>query len=690
MIKESVISVIEDKCNKCFKCISVCPVKSCNSAIGDSVSVIDKSCLGCGACVSECDNGARIVKDDITLFFEKLKKEDFIAIVAPAVVSVFPKTYLKLNGYLKKLGIKAVFDVSFGAELATKSYLEYIKKHQPDTVITQPCPSLVNYIEKYKPELIPYLAPVDSPMLHTIKYIREFYREYNDCNIVVLSPCAAKRLEFNDTYPDALNVTFKSILDHFKDVNIQLSQFEEVEYSGSRAERAVLFSSPGGLKRTVERALPDISSKIRKVEGRDIVYKYLGNLKKNITNGTSPLIVDCLNCEMGCNGGPGTGNADKSIDELEYTIEKRSDANIKKNKRINKEINAYWKENLFNRSYKNRSSVAALNVPTSEQLKEIYRTMNKNGIDDIYNCTSCGYNSCEKMAEAIFNGINAPTNCHHYQLSVLSQLDNKNKEIAEQLEEEVKKSNSLTSKARERMSAMEQFTSQQVTAIEESSAAVEEMLASIRSISNISNTRKSLLEKMNSSFNSVGDELSRMVTSVSSIEESVGVVDEMNKLIEDVAERTNLLSMNAAIEAARAGHTGKGFAVVAGEIKKLADASLNNAGQIKESLNGITSYVKESVSISRESKEKSKDMAYLITQVKDSFNEIAGGMDEIAIGSDEISQSLNVMSTSSKDIEELYREVKEVMNDMMGMIYDMENLLGQLAQKSSEPSLINV
>lgn len=688
MIRESVISVLEEKCNKCFKCISVCPVKSCNSAVGDSVSVIHESCLGCGACVSECDSGARIVNDDITLFFEKIKKESFIAIVAPAVVSVFPQTYKKLNGYLKKIGIKAVFDVSFGAELATKSYIEYIKKHNPDTVITQPCPSLVNYIEKYQPELLPHLAPVDSPMLHTIKYIREFFREYNDCNVVVLSPCAAKRLEFNDTYPDALNVTFKSLIDHFSNMNVRLSQFEEVEYSGSQAERAVLFSSPGGLKRTVERALPNISAQIRKVEGRETVYKYLSGLKKSINNGTSPLIVDCLNCELGCNGGPGTGNSNKSIDELEHSIEKRSDSHIKSNKKINREINSYWKENLFNRTYKNRSTSVTINTPTSDQLKEIFSSMHKNGIDDIYNCTSCGYNSCERMAEAIFNGINEPGNCHHYQLSVLSEMDNKNKEIAELLEDEVKKSNNLTSRARERMSAMEEFTSQQVTAIEESSAAVEEMLASIRSISNISNTRKDLLEKMNNSFNSVGDELSRMVSSVSSIEESVGVVDEMNKLIEDVAERTNLLSMNAAIEAARAGHTGKGFAVVAGEIKKLADASLSNAGQIQESLNGITSYVKESVAISKESKDKSKDMAHLVSQVKDSFNEIAGGMDEIAIGSDEISQSLNVMSSSSRDIEELYSEVKEVMNDMMGMIYDMENLLGQLAQKSEEHSLV--
>lgn len=685
MSENRVICEVTENCNKCFKCISVCPVKICNDAQGDSVTINKDLCIGCGACVSVCENGARTVTDDFTSFFKGLKSEAYIAIVAPAVASVFPKDYLRLNSYLKRVGVKAVFDVSFGAELATNSYIEYIKNENPKTVITQPCPSLVNYIENYQPELIKYLAPVDSPMLHTIKYIREFYREYDNCKIVVLSPCAAKRIEFNDTYPEALNVTFTSLKEHLDNQKVNLGEYKETAYDGDEAERAVLFSSPGGLKRTVERALPGISHKIRKVEGRDVVYDYLKELEGSIHNGTAPLIVDCLNCDKGCNGGPGTGNSHKSIDELESYIEKRSTVHIKKQKKISRDIKSYWKPHFFKRSYRDKSLGHSYREPNLKELNDVYKLLNKKDAKDIYNCTACGYNSCEKMAGAIFNGINRPENCYHYQLGELYKLEQKNLGITVKLEEEVKKSNALTSKARDRMSAMESFTSQQVSAIEESSAAVEEMLASIRSVSNISQTKKGLLESMNNSFNSVGDDLSRMVVSVSSIEESVSVVDEMNKLIEDVAERTNLLSMNAAIEAARAGHSGKGFAVVAGEIKKLADASLNNAGQIQESLRGITDHVKESVKISHDSKDRSISLVNVVNQVQDSFNEITGGMDEIAIGSDEISTALNVMSSSSRDIEELYIEVKEVMNEMMGMIYDMESLLGQLTKKSVEP-----
>lgn len=684
MVKEVVISVEKEKCNKCFKCISVCPVKMCNDATGEGVEIRSDLCLSCGACVNSCDSGARSVDDDFSLFFKDLKSNKFVAIVAPAVVSVFPKSYKRLNGYLRKIGVEAVFDVSFGAELATRSYLEYIKSSNPGTVITQPCPSLVNYMETYKPELLNYLAPVDSPMVHTIKYIREFYREYREHRIVVISPCAAKRLEFNDVYPDAYNVTFKSITEHFDNHLIKLTDYQEVEYIGPEAERAVLFSSPGGLKRTVERALPDISPRIRKVEGKDVVYDYLDSLKSSIDTGVAPLIVDCLNCEKGCNGGPGTGNAHKSIDLIESQIERRSEGNRKRNKKIEKEISRYWKESLFTRKYRNKSGKAKFNIPDMNQLTSIYSRMNKDGERDIYNCTACGYNSCEKMATAIFNGINIPENCYHYQQKEVDNLNRKNQDIAYQLEGEIKRSNSISKKAKERMESMESFTSQQVSAIEESTAAVEEMLASIRSIAKIADTRRELLNKLDASFISVGEDLGGIYRSVSEIDDSLSGINEMNSLIEDVAERTNLLSMNAAIEAARAGQAGRGFSVVATEIKKLADASLVNAGHVHDSIKGITDHIKKSVEISGASKNRTGEMGEVVESVRDSFIEINSGMDELSIGSDEISKALKLLSDSSRDIEALYQECRSSMEDMIGMIYDMEELLGEITGNREE------
>jgi iron only hydrogenase large subunit-like protein len=171
-----VIFVDKDKCVNCHRCIAVCPSKMCNDGSGDFVKVNHEMCIGCGACIEACVHGARKGIDDAEDFFNSLKRGDnVVAIVAPAAAAHFKGKDLELNGWLKSIGVKAVFDVSFGAELTTKSYVEHIKKNDPKLVISQPCPAIVTWIELYHPELIQYLSPADSPMAHTITMIKRFY-----------------------------------------------------------------------------------------------------------------------------------------------------------------------------------------------------------------------------------------------------------------------------------------------------------------------------------------------------------------------------------------------------------------------------------------------------------------------------------------------------------------------------------
>ena len=127
-----VIFVDKDKCVNCHRCIAVCPSKFCNDGSGDYVKINHELCLGCGACIEACKHGARYGIDDTDSFFSALKnRESVVAIVAPAVAAHFRGKDLELNGWLKSIGVKAVFDVGFGAELTTKSYVEHIKKNNP-------------------------------------------------------------------------------------------------------------------------------------------------------------------------------------------------------------------------------------------------------------------------------------------------------------------------------------------------------------------------------------------------------------------------------------------------------------------------------------------------------------------------------------------------------------------------------
>ena len=123
-----IIDVDKDKCVNCHRCISACPVKLCNDGSGDHVTVNPDLCIGCGECLRACSHEARTVIDDFDMAMRDLRSGvKMVAIVAPAVASNFPHRYLNLNGWLYSLGVDAFFDVSFGAELTVKSYLEHVK-----------------------------------------------------------------------------------------------------------------------------------------------------------------------------------------------------------------------------------------------------------------------------------------------------------------------------------------------------------------------------------------------------------------------------------------------------------------------------------------------------------------------------------------------------------------------------------
>jgi iron only hydrogenase large subunit-like protein len=186
-----VIGIDYEKCINCYACIAACPVKYCMDGSGDVLTINNDMCIGCGNCISACTHHARKIIDDTARFFNALNGgEKIIAIAAPAVASVFSGNHLRLNGYLQSLGVKAVFDVSFGAELTVVSYLKYIAEKKPRMVIAQPCPAIVNYIEHYVPELLYRLAPVHSPAICTAVYMRK----YKDIPgpYAFLSPCVAK------------------------------------------------------------------------------------------------------------------------------------------------------------------------------------------------------------------------------------------------------------------------------------------------------------------------------------------------------------------------------------------------------------------------------------------------------------------------------------------------------------------
>lgn len=382
-----------DKCVACNKCISVCPVIGANQAAVDAngsqtIFVNGDACIACGACFDACKHGARSFDDDTERFFEDLKKGTKISIlIAPAFMANYPDEYEKYLGILKDAGVNRFISVSFGADITSWAYLNYITQNNFLGGISQPCPAVVGYIEKYMPRLLPKLMPVHSPMMCSAIYAKK-YMGIND-KFAFLSPCIAKKNEIDDPNCGgyiSYNVTYAHLIEYIKKHGLTSRQNvkDEIEYGlGS------VYPMPGGLKENVYWFLGD-EIFIRQAEGEKHMYEYLKEYQERIDNKkTLPFMVDALNCAQGCLYGTGVEESKAHGDDTLMNLWKiRENSKSKKGtwgknltpKQRFAALNSQFK-NLrledFIRKYTDKSASVALKEPSTAELDTIFKEMHK-------------------------------------------------------------------------------------------------------------------------------------------------------------------------------------------------------------------------------------------------------------------------------------------------------------------------
>ncbi len=420
-----IIGINEENCTNCHQCIAVCPVKFCSDGSGDVVKFNNNLCIGCGRCIEACikshggviEKSARYAIDDSEEFINNLNSRDIVALVAPSAHGNF--NLGKLITALKKLGVKRVYDVSLGAEITVACYYEGIKNGAFKLpVIATPCPSVIQFIELHHPSLLRYLAPVGSPVYNLGVYVRSLHP---DAGLAFISPCLAKRREFQESKMVDYNVTYRSLQKILRERNIDLESLEDSEFDGGvEAGITTNFSSAGGLKESFLYHYPELpASRIVKVDGPFVFNGYLDNLEKAIAEESEhlPLLVDILSCEKGCNMGVGCIN--KTVEQTDYLTATRAERAIK-DQEAQEKLKNFLAEVLTThdfsyRQYRDLSRRRQIKMPTDIELNRIYRDMHKVEEKEFRNCAACGYNSCYQMAVAIFNGLNKAANCHLYQ-----------------------------------------------------------------------------------------------------------------------------------------------------------------------------------------------------------------------------------------------------------------------------------
>lgn len=409
---EGLVKINEKKCTACYACVRVCPVNAIQVTKDQTIPLILPSrCISCGSCIAACHPGAITYTDSKPEVKKLLKsKQKVAAAIDPSISAEFSdiSDYRRFVHMIRDLGFDYVVETSFAVDLLAREYKKLIEDFKGKFYIFANDPVVVNYIQKFQPELIPNLAPLQSPSQITSTLIKKKYGETT--RIVCIGPVIASKT-FDKIHDKNSNIdavlTFVELRELFIEYSIDQKQVEYSDFDPPLGNKGILFPMADGILQAAGISSHLLEGKVTTLEGEAEMKESLKEFheSENIINSHFNIFYNEFLM------GPGTSkNGEKYIRRAEvisYAKKRLKKLNIKKWEADMEE----FRDLEFSRSFVNDDQ--RLPRPSDKEIDEILKML-KGSVNNQAYCGACGYPNCKEFAIAIAQGLATPEMCHSY------------------------------------------------------------------------------------------------------------------------------------------------------------------------------------------------------------------------------------------------------------------------------------
>ena len=405
-------------CHHCYKCVRTCDVKAITIK-NEQAHIMNDQCILCGQCLEACPQNAKTLLSDLDKVKQYIQSGvTTIVSLAPSYLGVLKQTSPgQVITALKKLGFTSVRETAEGAVLVTKEYERLLSEGTMENILTTSCPSVNDLIEIYYPSLVPYMAPVDSPMIAHGKLLR---KAFPNAKIIFIGPCISKKREAlgdNRTcgYIDAV-LTFRELEAWLTEEGIVLSDLADSTPDNANPEVNRLYPISSGVLSSVLTSKQTPHDTYRKFYVHGI--KNCIDLFKSMERGEiTGSFIEINLCTGGCIKGPGVSKDAISRFKVKLDMEEAISKVPAKPENFSEFSNISLKHAFLDRSPKDL-------MPTEEQIAHILRKLGKTKPEHMLNCGACGYASCREKAIAVYRGKAELTMCIPYMHDRAQSLSN--------------------------------------------------------------------------------------------------------------------------------------------------------------------------------------------------------------------------------------------------------------------------